>query len=274
MIFREKLDLIISKRKSLLCVGLDSDITKIPAHLKREENPILAFNKKIIDATAEFTSSYKLNLAFYESYGLKGWQALAETVKYIPDEIVTIADAKRGDIGNTSEQYAKAFFDELGFDSITLSPYMGYDTVAPFIKRADKGLFLLCLTTNPGSKDFQRIIDKENVFLYKRVAEKVAEWDREAPVYGLVVGAQHPDELKDIRSIVPEIPFLIPGVGAQGGGLEGAVTGGTTKNGGRALINSSRGIIFSSTDEDFVEASGRSAEKLSMQIGDILAENY
>jgi orotidine-5'-phosphate decarboxylase len=237
MKFLDKIQQNFQNKKSLVCVGLDIDLGKIPEKFRKADNPILAFNKYIIDQTKEFTACYKPNLAFYEMYGLKGLQALAETIKYIPKDIPVIADAKRGDIGNTSQAYAKAIFEDLGADAVTLAPYMGTDSVSPFLEFKDKFSFILCLTSNPGSKDFQK------PELYKKVAAKIAEWNKIYQNCGAVVGATNDQEIKTIREILTQEWFLIPGIGAQGGDLEKTVRSARTAQGG-FLINSSRGIIY------------------------------
>ncbi|MDO4230026.1 MAG: orotidine-5'-phosphate decarboxylase [Capnocytophaga sp.] len=256
----------IRKKKSLLCVGLDTDLTKIPSFLLQEEDPIFAFNKAIIDATHSFAVAYKPNTAFYEAHGVKGWQALAKTLKYIntnyPD-IFTIADAKRGDIGNTSAMYAKAFFEDLQFDSVTVAPYMGKDSVEPFLTFADKVTILLALTSNEGAFDFQtkQVADEE---LYKKVLRTSLTWkNSENLMY--VVGATKAEYLKEIRAIVPNHFLLVPGVGAQGGSLEEVCRYGLNADNG-ILINSSRGIIYASNDLDFAAKSEEEAAKLQSEM--------
>lgn len=260
---RAKLVEQIKAKKSFLCVGLDTDINKIPPHLLEEENPILAFNKAIIDATKDYTVSYKFNIAFYESLGWKGWQILEETLNYIPQEIFTIADAKRGDIGNTSKMYAKAFFENMNFDSVTVAPYMGEDSVTPFWSYDEKWVILLALTSNKGGDDFQRISD-ENGPLYKQVMEKSMHWGNDENLM-FVVGATRPEMFKDIRAIAPNSFLLVPGVGAQGGTVEDVCKYGLNSDVG-LLINSSRGIIYASQGEDFSEAAEKQAKSLQMQM--------
>ena len=249
----------IQARNSLLCVGLDVNPQRIPSHIMKQDDPIFRFNKSIIDATADLVLAYKPNLAFYEALGIEGWEVLKRTVDYIPKGIIKIGDAKRGDIGSTAQKYAEALY-RLGFDMVTVNPYLGLDSVGPFIQDKDKGVFVLCLTSNPSSKDFQYNIT-DGKTLYQRIAVTTVEWNKEDNC-GLVVGATHPDELRDIRGIAPELPFLIPGIGAQGGDLEASVLAGTDEHGEMAVINSSRGIIYASSDEDFADRAREEAKNL------------
>jgi len=249
----------IQARNSLLCVGLDVNPQRIPSHLMDRNDPIFQFNKAIIDATADLVLAYKPNLAFYEALGSEGWEILKRTVAYIPKGIIKIGDAKRGDIGSTAQKYAEGLFD-LGFDIVTVNPYLGWDSISPFVQDKEKGVFVLCLTSNPSSRDFQYDLT-EGKTLYQRVAETVVGWNKESNC-GLVVGATHPDELKNIRQLAPDLPFLIPGIGAQGGDLRASVLAGTDGKGEMAIINSSRGIIYASSGDDFAEAAGREAKKL------------
>lgn len=262
----------IKKKKSFLCVGLDSDIAKIPQHLLNREDPVFEFNKAIIDATADVTISYKPNIAFYESRGVEGWKSLEKTVKYIKTnypEIFTIADAKRGDIGNTSEMYAKAFLETLDFDSITVAPYMGEDSVTPFIKYNEKWVILLALTSNKGAFDFQ-FMEENGVKLYERVLQTSQNWgDQNNMMY--VVGATKAEMLGGIRQIVPNHFLLVPGVGAQGGSLEEVAKYGMNDHCG-LLVNSSRGIIFADTTENFAIRAGEEARKLQRDMESLLAE--
>lgn len=260
----------IQKKKSFLCIGLDVAIDKIPKHLLEEEDPIFSFNKAIIDATHQLAVAYKPNTAFYEAYGLKGWKALEKTIQYLntnhPD-IFTIADAKRGDIGNTSTMYAKAFFEDLGFDSVTVAPYMGKDSVEPFLSFTDKHTILLALTSNEGAFDFQtKLIEGKEV--YKTVLETSKSWKNSQNLM-YVVGATKAEYLADIRKIIPDSFLLVPGVGAQGGSLTEVCNYGMTKDVG-LLINSSRGIIYASTETDFAEAAASEAYKLQQQMEAIL----
>ncbi|MCD8445952.1 orotidine-5'-phosphate decarboxylase [Tenacibaculum finnmarkense] len=263
----------INKKKSFLCIGLDVDLTKIPTHLLKEEDPIFAFNKAIIDATHHLCVSYKPNTAFYEAYGIKGWKSLEKTIKYINEkhpEIFTIADAKRGDIGNTSTMYAKAFFEDLAFDSVTVAPYMGKDSVEPFLAFKDKHTIMLALTSNQGAFDFQTkmVGETDRKEVYKQVLETSKDWkNSENLMY--VVGATKAEYFTEIRKIVPDSFLLVPGVGAQGGNLQDVCKYGMNKNVG-LLINSSRGIIYASDKEDFAQAAAKNAEVLQEQMKDIL----
>lgn len=260
----------IKKKKSFLCIGLDVDLNKIPQHLLQEEDPIFAFNKAIIDATHHLCVAYKPNTAFYEAYGLKGWKALEKTIMYLNvkhPEIFTIADAKRGDIGNTSTMYAKAFFEDLAFDSVTVAPYMGKDSVEPFLAFENKHTILLALTSNAGAFDFQtKKVDE--VELYKHVLETSKTWNNSQNLM-YVVGATKAEYLAEIRKIIPESFLLVPGVGAQGGSLQEVCNYGMTNNVG-LLINSSREIIYASNGEDFAQASAAKAKELQEQMASIL----
>lgn len=256
----------IHQKQSFLCIGLDTDLEKIPAFLLEEEDPIFSFNKAIIDATHEYCVSYKPNIAFYEAYGIKGWEALKKTIDYLNQnypEVFTIADAKRGDIGNTSSRYAKAFFQDLNFDSITIAPYMGKDSVEPFLEFTDKHTILLALTSNEGAFDFQtkKIEGKE---LYKEVLQ-VASTYKGAEQLMYVVGATKAEYLTEIRQIVPDSFLLVPGVGAQGGSLSEVCKYGMTKDIG-LLVNSSRGIIYASNQENFALAAQAKAKELQIQM--------
>ena len=258
----------INKKQSLLCVGLDSDLNKIPSHLLKLDDPIFEFNKVVIDATINYTIAFKPNLAFYESLGLSGWKSLEKTISYINErypEVFTIADAKRGDIGNTSKMYAKAFFENLNFDAVTVAPYMGEDSVAPFLEYEDKWVILLALTSNQGAFDFQFIKDKSSKFnLYEQVIETSSRWgSKDNMMY--VVGATKAEMLKDIRKQIPEHFLLVPGVGAQGGSLEEVVENGATKDKG-LIINSSRGIIYADSTEMFALSVEQKAKELQQQM--------
>ena len=257
----------IFTKKTFLCVGLDTDINKIPAHLKNEEDPIFAFNKAIIDATAPYCVAYKPNLAFYECYGLKGMLAFEKTIQYIkenhPNHFI-IADAKRGDIGNTSKMYAQTFFEEYNLDSVTVAPYMGEDSVKPFLEYDGKWVILLALTSNKGSHDFQLTEDKQGERLFEKVLKKSQEWGTtENLMY--VVGATQGKMFEDIRRIAPEHFLLVPGVGAQGGSLQEVCKYGMTKDCG-LLVNSSRGIIYASADTDFAEVAAVKAKELQEEM--------
>lgn len=264
---RQQLINEIFTKKTFLCVGLDTDINKIPAHLKNEDDPIFAFNKAIIDATAPYCVAYKPNLAFYECYGLKGMLAFEKTIQYIkenhPNHFI-IADAKRGDIGNTSKMYAQTFFEEYNLDSVTVAPYMGEDSVKPFLEYDGKWVILLALTSNKGSHDFQLTEDNQGERLFEKVLKKSQEWGTtENLMY--VVGATQGKMFEDIRRIAPEHFLLVPGVGAQGGSLQEVCKYGMTKNCG-LLVNSSRGIIYASTDTDFAEVAAVKAKELQEEM--------
>ena len=260
----------IHKKQSFLCIGLDTDLEKIPPHLLSEEDPLFAFNKAIIDATHHLCVAYKPNTAFYEAYGIKGWQALEKTIKYLNEnypEIFTIADAKRGDIGNTSTRYAKAFFEELGFDSVTIAPYMGKDSVEPFLAFDNKHTILLALTSNEGAYDFQtNKID--GIELYKKVLKTSLSY-KNAQNLMYVVGATKASFLEDIRTIIPDSFLLVPGVGAQGGSLKEVCHYGMNKQIG-LLVNSSRGIIYASKSKNFANEAAKKAKELQQQMGEEL----
>lgn len=253
----------IRLKKSYLCVGLDSDITKIPAHLSSFADPVFEFNKQIIDATRHYCVSYKINTAFYESQGVKGWETLEKTVRYIPDTHFTIADAKRGDIGNTSTQYARAFFDVLNFDAVTVAPYMGADSIKPFLEYKDKCTIVLGLTSNAGAKDFELLQTGEEK-LYEKVLRTVAGWGSTDNLM-FVVGATQADEFLNIRHILPDHFFLVPGVGAQGGSLKEISEKATNKNVG-ILVNVSRAIIFAGEKEDFAVEAGAIAAQYQYEM--------
>lgn len=260
----------IHQKKSFLCVGLDTDINKIPQDLLALEDPVFEFNKQIINKTAEFAVAYKPNTAFYEVYGAKGWQSLERTIQYIkvnfPD-IFIIADAKRGDIGNTSANYAKAFFNTLNADALTVAPYMGKDSVEPFLGFEDKWVILLALTSNKGSQDFQYLNVGERM-LHQQVLQTATTWASSEKMM-FVVGATHPEELGKIRKMLPEYFFLVPGVGAQGGDLQTVAKYGLNKECG-LLVNSSRGIIYASNGFDFADRAAEEAQKLQQQMAALL----
>jgi orotidine-5'-phosphate decarboxylase len=261
----------IKAKRSVLCVGLDTDLEKIPTHLLKEDDPVFAFNKAIIDATAAFTVAYKPNIAFYESIGVKGWQSLEKTIQYLDvkyPEIFTIADAKRGDIGNTSKMYAKAFFENMNFDSITVAPYMGEDSVTPFLDFPNKWVILLGLTSNKGAFDFQFIENAEGEVLFESVMKKAQKWAT-ADQLMFVLGATKTEHLARLRSIAPEHFFLVPGVGAQGGSLEEVLKKATNKDYG-VLVNSTRGIIYQSNGLDFAQAAGSAARTLQQEMERLL----
>lgn len=258
---KEQLFRQIQQKQSYLCVGLDTDLEKIPRHLLSCPDPVFEFNRQIIDATRDYCVAYKPNIAFYEALGPKGWESLQKTLDYIPKEIFTIADAKRGDIGNTSSLYAKAFFQQMNFDSVTVAPYMGEDSVTPFLKFPDKWVILLAHTSNAGSADFQ-LLESAGTGrkLYEEVLVKSQQWGSAEQIM-YVVGATQADKMKSIRALAPEYFFLVPGVGAQGGDLEMVSKFGMNKQCG-LLVNSSRGIIYASGGNDFANAAKGEAFKV------------
>ncbi|MBI1744772.1 orotidine-5'-phosphate decarboxylase [Candidatus Acetothermia bacterium] len=256
-----KLDAVCASNQSLLCIGLDPEYEKLPRFLvgKYGVNALFEFNKQIIDATADLVCAYKPNLAFYEALGPAGLEELQKTREYIPKEIITLADAKRGDLENTARQYAKALFEFYQFDSATVNPLMGYDSLAPYLRYSDKLIFLLCRTSNPGARDFQEL-NCEGKPLYQHLAESAREWNKDQNI-GLVVGATAPRELGIIRKTIGnEMPILLPGIGAQSGDLEQSVKNGMGANKARLLVNVSRDVIFASSEKDFVQAARRRAE--------------
>ncbi len=269
MNFKEKVIQAIKIKNSALCVGLDTEIAKLPDILKNEKDPVLKFNKEIIGATKEFTAAYKPNLAFYEQFGTKGFDYLETTLGYIDSGILKIADAKRGDIGNTSKKYASAFFDYFDCDAVTVSPYMGEDSITPFLGREDKGVFVLGLTSNKGSFDFQMQKMADGRCFYEFVIEKINSWNTKKNC-GIVVGATHPEMFENIRKLAPDLPYLIPGIGAQGGDLENTVKYGFVKGDVLSFINSSRGIIYASSGPDFAEKAAEEAKKLRDSINSFM----
>ena len=267
---RQELINQIKKKNSFLCIGLDTDIKKIPTYLLELEDPIFEFNKQIIDATKDLCVAYKPNIAFYESMGVSGWNSLQKTLDYIPTNIYTIADAKRGDIGNTSRMYAKGFFENMSFDSVTVAPYMGSDSVTPFLEFKDKWAIVLALTSNKGGLDFQKIEDENGKQLFEQVLETSKEWGTDENMM-YVVGATRAEELLEIREIVPNHFLLVPGVGAQGGSLKDVAKYGLNKDCG-LLVNSSRGIIYSGNNVDFAGKAKIEAQKLQQEMAVILSE--
>ena len=267
MNFVDKLNEAGKKNQSLACVGLDTSPELIPPGMS-----VLEFNKSIIDATADLVCAYKPNLAFYEVQGEKGLDALHKTVQHIPKDIPVIGDAKRGDVGNTSAAYAKALFDHFEFDAVTVSPYLGFDSLEPFLKYKEKGVIILCRTSNKGAADFQSLLyqfEGKNMPLYEIVALKASRWNTNHNV-GLVVGATYPEELKNIRQAHPDLPILIPGVGAQGGDLELAVRYGIDADNRGIIINSSRGIIYASKGADFAKAARCATATLRDEINKVI----
>ncbi|MEN9400621.1 MAG: orotidine-5-phosphate decarboxylase [Bacteroidota bacterium] len=265
---RHELIAQIKQKRSFLCVGLDTDLSKIPSHLLDTEDPIFEFNKAIIDATKDFAVAYKPNIAFYECYGPKGWESLQKTINYIPKDIFTIADAKRGDIGNTSSYYAKTFFEYLKCDSVTVAPYMGEDSVTPFLEFDSKWVILLALTSNKGAHDFQFIQDEDGEELYKKVLRRSCEWGTPENMM-FVVGATRAEGIGEVRKLVPNHFFLVPGVGAQGGSLQDVAKYGWNEDCG-LLVNSSRGIIYASGGLDFAEKAREEAQKIQAEMAAIL----
>lgn len=280
---RQQLVEQIFSKRSYLCVGLDTDRTKLPKHLQKDPNAIVAFNKQIIDATKDYCVSYKINTAFYEAEGVKGWEALEETVHYIPSTHFKIADAKRGDIGNTSAQYAKAFFETLNFDAITVAPYMGEDSVKPFLEHEDKWTILLGLTSNVGAKDFElkkisttiEVLDEgiqtkktTEQYLYELVLHAASGWGNDTNLM-FVIGATQADEFTNIRNIAPNHFYLVPGVGAQGGSMKEISEKAMIKDCG-LLVNASRALIYASNGEDFAEAAQRAAKEYATEMSSYL----
>lgn len=262
----------IRKKQSFLCVGLDTDVTKIPEHLRGLEDPIFAFNKQIVDATAQYAVAYKPNIAFYECYGIAGWKSLEKTVNYIKNkypEIFLIADAKRGDIGNTSKMYAQAFLENLPFDAVTIAPYMGEDSVSPFLTYEGKWAIILALTSNKGAFDFQ-FQKSGNTCLYETVLSTSKTWGSDENMM-YVVGATKAEMLSSVRAIVPNHFLLVPGVGAQGGSLEAVAQYGMNKDCG-LLVNSSRGIIYADSTERFAEISAMKSAELQQQMANLMKQ--
>ena len=262
----------IKLKKSFLCVGLDPDLSKIPNHLLEKEDPIFEFNKAIIDATKDYAVAYKPNLAFYECHGPKGWVSLEKTLAYIPSEIFTIADAKRGDIGNTSTYYAQTFFEYLNFDSVTVAPYMGEDSVTPFLQFNNKWVIVLGLTSNKGALDFQFLKDGEGNELFKKVITKTQKWGT-AENLMFVVGATRSEDIEVVRKLAPKSFFLVPGVGAQGGSLNDVVKYGWNDDCG-LLVNSSRAIIYASDKENFAEEARLKAKEMQLEMEQILRDKF
>lgn len=258
----------IKKKQSFLCVGLDTDLSKIPTHLLETEDPIFEFNKAIIDATKDYCVAYKPNSAFYECHGAKGWESLKKTMDYIPQDCFIIADAKRGDIGNTSSYYAKAFFEDLGADAPTVAPYMGEDSVTPFFNYPNKWVIVLVLTSNIGALDFQFTTDIQGETLYQKVITKVHSWGTPENTM-FVVGATRSESIGEVRKVAPDNFFLVPGYGAQGGSLEDVVQYGWNEDCG-LLVNSSRAIIYASQDANFILQAGKKAQQIQQKMSYLL----
>lgn len=254
MKWKDKFDAVSQKNRSLLCVGLDPDLERLPVGIDRTDDGVVAFLTSIIDATAEYVCAYKPNLAFFEALGTSGWEVLKKTLEAIPDEIPVIADAKRGDIGNTAKKYAGALFDTFGFDATTINPLMGFDSVEPFLEYHDKCLFLLCLTSNKGAEDFE-IPNK----LYLEIARKAKQWNTHENI-GLVVGATYPKEMGEIRVAAGDTPILIPGIGAQGGELEASLQAALLPEGDGVIINTSRSVLYASNGSDFKKVASKTAK--------------
>jgi orotidine-5'-phosphate decarboxylase len=266
MSFLEKLESASARNQSRLCVGLDPDPDRLPDHLKGKPDAVAEFTSQIVSATQDLACTYKPNFAFFGALGAEGFAILERLIKQIPRDIPVILDFKAGDIGNTAERYAAMAYDRLGVDATTVNPYMGEDAVRPFTAYADRCAFLLCLTSNPGSADFQRL-EVDGSPLYESVARKAVDWSQ-AGTCGLVVGATHPEELGQIRKLAPELPFLIPGVGSQGGDVQAAVMAGTDARGGSIIVNASRSILYASRGPDFAEAARQAAESLRSDLAD------
>ncbi len=266
---REDLYRNILNKRSFLCIGLDPDPGKLPGHLMTADDPVFTFNRAIIDATHDLCVAYKPNLAFYEQEGSRGWESLVKTIDYIPDDCFIIADAKRGDIGNTANAYARTFFESLDCDAVTLSPYMGEDSIAPFLQYPGKWAILLALTSNKGSQDFQMIRGSDGQYLYEQVIRQSRNWGNpDNTMY--VVGATHPDQIGDIRRLIPDHFLLVPGIGAQGGDLEQVAKQGLNDKVG-LLVNASRSIIYASLDQDFATAARKQALEIREQMAQILS---
>lgn len=260
----------IRSKRTYLCVGLDTEYERLPRHLLKYEDPVYEFNRQLIDATRDLCVAYKPNLAFYEAQGARGWASLQKTLAYIPEGHFTIADAKRGDIGNTSRLYARAFFEELGFDAVTVAPYMGEDSVAPFLGFGGKWVILLALTSNRGSRDFQMDRQENGQPLYEKVMRRAQQWGGPDQLM-FVVGATHPEQFEEVRRIAPEHFLLVPGIGAQGGGLQAVSRYGFNDHCG-LLVNSSRGIIFAGEGEDFAEKARAAAAAVQGEMAELLGQ--
>lgn len=274
MRFADRLKAAANRNDSLLCVGLDPDLRRFPSHLRTDASAIVEFNRAIIESTSDLVCAYKPNLGFYMAYGPAGIEALAKTRELIDASIPVILDAKVGDFNVTSEAYARGYFEALGFDAVTVHPYMGLDGIEPFLCHEDRGAFILVRTSNPGSKAIQDLRageGEDGVPLYQQVAGWVADWQAQYGTCGAVVGATWPRELADVRRICPDLPILVPGIGPQGGDLEASVKAGVDANGGGVLISSSRGIIYAGGGTDFADAARVAARSLRDRINEILA---
>src|SRR5690554_3286107 len=269
---RQTLIAEIKRKRSFLCVGLDTDIDRIPKKFLKYDNPVLEFNKVIIDLTSKYCVAYKPNTAFYEKYGSRGWKTLEDTFAYMPDNILKIADAKRGDIGNTSAQYARAFFDTLHADAVTVAPYMGSDSVNPFLEWKDKWVILLAVTSNSGSSDFQMQPLGQGMPLYQKVVQTAIQWGDPGQMM-LVVGATAGDHIRKVRDLAPEHFFLVPGVGAQGGDLKEVARNAMTKNCG-LLVNLSRSVIYADNSANFEEAVVSACEAVQLEMEQLLKEHH
>lgn len=270
--FNERLNMLISKKSSFLCLGLDPDIQKLPSHLRYETNPIDLFIKEIVEATKDLVVAYKANLAFFESEGQNGLEALHNLAAIVPNDVLLILDGKRGDIGNTARQYARAYFEKMGADALTLNPYMGYDALEPFLADSEKGAFILALTSNPGAADFQYLqIGTEP--LYQHVARKVSGWNTNNNC-GLVVGATDIEELKILRRAIPDLPFLVPGVGAQGGDLKSVLEFGRDQKGLGLLVNVGRDILYVSKNKDFAQKAREKAQGYVSEMGSLIRTGW
>lgn len=264
--FAERLSRAVAAHDSLLCVGLDPVPERLPAGLARDASGVLEFNRCLVEATADLVCCFKPNLAFYAALGAGGWEALAATIEAVPDPVPVVVDAKCGDIGPVAGRWAHAIFTELGADAVTVTPYMGSDAVLPFTRHADRGVFLVCLTSNPGAADFEAAAVEGGGRLWQRVARRALEWNAEHGNCGLVVGATRAESMAGLRRLAPELPFLVPGVGAQGGDLAGSVAGGLRSDGAGLLINASRSVMHASEGADFAEAARAEADRLRREI--------
>ena len=270
--FSEKLKTSIASNNSLVCVGLDPVKSRLPESIREKSDSIIAFNREIINKTSDLVCAYKPNFAFYGALGIPGWEALIATVEHVPSGIPVIVDAKVGDIGSTAEQYASMLFEEIGADATTVNPYMGKDSVEPFLAYSNKGTFLLCLTSNPGADDIEKRQLLEGHRVYEELASKAVQWDQSGNC-GIVVGATQVEAMHSIRMLAPELPILIPGVGAQGGDVKATVTSATRRDGSGILVNASRSIIYASSGDDFGVAARTATEKLRDEINEYRTHN-